>query len=209
MKELGWRAVLAGDGPVEDYRRQATLWHFQILLWKCRAGLTPVRRGPCVRVRIYLSCLRMPKAWQWRLSRDLSHGLAVVTTRVGAHEEVIYRRRNRHFRPVGDQDAFAAALAKLVIRSRHSHPPLGPGAAPIYLNHFSMRAYMRSTGRNYTKPFPRNLKQWLARDDNFHCSPDCNSPLSSMRYDLAFRRRPNRTTLIWHPACVSSGEGSS
>lgn len=78
----------------------------------------------------------------------LSHGLAVVTTRVGAHDEVITDGETGIFVPVGDQDALAAALAKLV-----SDPEicirLSVQGRAHYLNHFSMMAYMRSLEKLY------------------------------------------------------------
>ena len=78
----------------------------------------------------------------------LSHGLAVVTTRVGAHDEVISDGETGVFVPVGDKDALAAALARLVtdpdIRSH-----LSARARAHYLNHFSMKAYMRSMEKLY------------------------------------------------------------
>lgn len=78
----------------------------------------------------------------------LSHGLAVVTTRVGAHDEVITDGETGIFVPVGDQDALAEALAKLV-----SDPEicrrLAVQGRTHYLNHFSMRAYMRSLEKLY------------------------------------------------------------
>ena len=78
----------------------------------------------------------------------LAHGLAVVTTRVGAHGEVISDGETGVFVPVGDKDALAAALAKLVsdpeIRNR-----LSARARAHYLNQFSMKAYMRSLEKLY------------------------------------------------------------
>ena len=61
----------------------------------------------------------------------LAHGLAVVTTRVGAHEEAISDGETGIFVPVGDKDALAAALAKLVVRSRNPQPSLGPRPHPL------------------------------------------------------------------------------
>jgi glycosyltransferase involved in cell wall biosynthesis len=78
----------------------------------------------------------------------LAHGLAVVTTRVGAHEEVISDGETGIFVPVGDENALAAALAKLVTDpGLRNH--LSAKGRTHYLNHFSMEAYLHSLERLY------------------------------------------------------------
>ncbi len=147
MKELRWRAVLAGDGPVEDYRRQAAdlglSGRVEMPGW---LGADEAR-ALCARADI-LALPSHAEGLAMAVLEGLSHGLAVVTTRVGAHEEVISDGKNGVFVPVGDKDALAAALAKLVTdpdaRSR-----LSAGARAHYLNHFSMKAYMRSMEKLY------------------------------------------------------------
>ena len=44
----------------------------------------------------------------------LAHRMAVVTTRVGAHDEVLTHDRTCLFVPVGDADALADTLAQLI-----------------------------------------------------------------------------------------------
>ena len=78
----------------------------------------------------------------------LAHGLAVVTTRVGAHEEVISDGETGVFVPVGDSDALAAALAKLVA-DPGTRKHLSAKGRAHYLAHFSMTAYMRSLEELY------------------------------------------------------------
>lgn len=147
MKELRWRAVLAGDGPVEDYRRQAADMGLSGLVDMPGWLSADETRALCARADI-LVLPSHAEGLAMAVLEGLSHGLAVVTTRVGAHEEVISDGETGVFVPVGDKDALAAALAKLItdpdIRSR-----LAAGARAHYLNHFSMKAYMRSMENLY------------------------------------------------------------
>ena len=147
MKELRWRAVLAGDGPVEDYRRQAADMGLSGLVDMPGWLSADETRALCARADI-LVLPSHAEGLAMAVLEGLSHGLAVVTTRVGAHEEVISDGETGVFVPVGDKDALTAALAKLItdpdIRSR-----LSAGARAHYLNHFSMKAYMRSMENLY------------------------------------------------------------
>ena len=147
MKDLKWRAVLAGDGPVEDYRRQADAMALANLVEMPGWLDAGEARALCARADI-LVLPSHAEGLAMAVLEGLSHGLAVVTTRVGAHDEVITDGETGIFVPVGDQDALAAALAKLV-----SDPEicirLSVQGRTHYLNHFSMRAYMRSLEKLY------------------------------------------------------------
>ncbi|WP_041678597.1 glycosyltransferase family 4 protein [Rhizobium etli] len=147
MKELQWRAVLAGDGPVEDYRRQAAALGLSDLV-KMPGWLgADEAQALCARADI-LVLPSHAEGLAMAVVEGLAHGLAVVTTRVGAHGEVISDGETGVFVPVGDKDALAAALARLVsdpeIRNR-----LSAKARAHYLNQFSMKAYMRSLEKLY------------------------------------------------------------
>ncbi|MDO3432404.1 glycosyltransferase family 4 protein [Rhizobium sp. CBN3] len=147
MKALQWRAVLAGDGPVEDYRRQAAALGLSDLV-KMPGWLgADEAQALCARADI-LVLPSHAEGLAMAVVEGLAHGLAVVTTRVGAHDEVISDGETGVFVPVGDKDALAAALAKLVsdpeIRNR-----LSAKARAHYLNQFSMKAYMRSLEKLY------------------------------------------------------------
>lgn len=147
MKELQWRAVLAGDGPVEDYRRQAAAMGLSDLVempgW---LGADEIK-DLCARADI-LVLPSHAEGLAMAVIEGLAHGLAVVTTRVGAHEEVISDGKTGVFVPVGDQDALAAALAKLVT-DPEMRAELSIKGRVHYLNHFSMTAYMRSIEKLY------------------------------------------------------------
>jgi len=147
MRELQWRAVLAGDGSVEDYRRQAAAMGLSDLVempgW---LGADEIK-DLCARADI-LVLPSHAEGLAMAVIEGLAHGLAVVTTRVGAHEEVISDGKTGVFVPVGDQDALAAALAKLVT-DPEMRAELSVKGRVHYLNHFSMTAYMRSIEKLY------------------------------------------------------------
>lgn len=147
MKELRWRAVLAGDGPVEHYRRQAAAMGLSDLV-KMPGWLgADEAQALCAKADI-LVLPSHAEGLAMAVVEGLAHGLAVVTTRVGAHEEVILDGETGVFVPVGDKDALAAALAKLVTDPEVRNHLSTKGRAH-YLNHFSMRAYMRSLEKLY------------------------------------------------------------
>ncbi|MBY3341741.1 glycosyltransferase family 4 protein [Rhizobium laguerreae] len=147
MKELRWRAVLAGDGPVEDYRRQAAAMGLSDLV-KMPGWLgADEAQALCTRADI-LVLPSHAEGLAMAVVEGLAHGLAVVTTRVGAHGEVISDGETGVFVPVGDKDALAAALAKLVTDPEVRNY-LSAKARAHYLNNFSMKAYMRSLDKLY------------------------------------------------------------
>ena len=70
----------------------------------------------------------------------LAHGLAVVTTPVGAHAEVIEPEQSGLFMPPGDIAALGAALAR-VIGDTALRKRLGAGARQRFLDRFEIRSY--------------------------------------------------------------------
>jgi glycosyltransferase involved in cell wall biosynthesis len=76
----------------------------------------------------------------------LSHGLAVVTTPVGAHLEVIEPGISGIFVPPGDVPALAGALAR-VIHDESLRRRLGRGARERYLKEFDVRRYASRLGQ--------------------------------------------------------------
>ncbi|MBI1171377.1 glycosyltransferase [bacterium] len=140
MQPLAWHAVLAGDGPVETYRAMA-----EDLGLADRVTLTgwldqDRTRALCEEAEI----LVLPshgEGMAMAVLEGLAHGLAVVTTPVGAHGEVISDGQTGVFVPVGDADALADALADLV-----AHPDLRRKIAAAGRAHYksclSIEAYM-------------------------------------------------------------------
>jgi glycosyltransferase involved in cell wall biosynthesis len=147
MRALAWRAVLAGDGPVELYRHQAAAMDLS-----CRVEMpgwldAKEARALCISADI-LVLPSHAEGMAMAVIEGLAHGLAVVTTRVGAHDEVIRDGVNGVFVPVGDTDALAAALARLVAAPEIRNELSSRGRAH-YLDHFSMKAYMQSLDKLY------------------------------------------------------------
>jgi glycosyltransferase involved in cell wall biosynthesis len=142
MRDCRWHAVLAGDGPVEAYRRQAAALGLSSAVdmpgWLDAGRIAAL----CARADI-LVLPSHAEGMAMAVIEGLSHGLAVVTTRVGAHEEVIADGETGLFVPVGDSGALARTLAMLVgdaaLRSR-----LSAAGRSHYLSRFSMVAYLRS-----------------------------------------------------------------
>ena len=141
MAGLRWQAVLAGDGPVAEYRQQASAMGLSDRV--DMPGWLDVdrTRALCRRADI-LVLPSHAEGMAMAVIEGLAHGLAVVTTCVGAHEEAIIDGESGLFVPVGDRDALATTLARLIgdpaLRNR-----LSAGARARYLSQFSMAVYQR------------------------------------------------------------------
>jgi len=142
-----WRAVLAGDGPVEEFRRQAAALGLAGRV--TMPGWLGERetRELCAQADI-LVLPSHAEGMAMAVLEGLAHGLAVVTTRVGAHEEAIVHGTTGVFVPVGDDAALADALARLV-REDAEREWLSTHARAHYLARFSMAAYMRQLNDLY------------------------------------------------------------
>lgn len=144
---LQWQAIIAGDGPVEAYRRQASQLglsgRVEMPGWLDGGEA----RALCRRADI-LVLPSHAEGMAMAVIEGLAHGLAVVTTRVGAHEEAIADGETGLFVPVGDEDALAAALAGL-IRDPALRGSLSIKARLHYLSLFSMAAYQHRLATFY------------------------------------------------------------
>lgn len=147
MKALRWKAIIAGDGPVEDYRNQAEALALADLVEMPGWLGADETRALCSRADI-LVLPSHAEGLAMAVIEGLAHGLAVVTTRVGAHEEVICDGDTGVFVPVGDKDALATALANLV-QDNDQRRRLSARGRLHYLNHFSMKTYMLSLENLY------------------------------------------------------------
>jgi len=78
----------------------------------------------------------------------LANGIAVVTTRVGAHEEVITDGESGLFVPVGDPTALAQAIAGL-LRDPVRRRRLAAAGRQAFVDRFSMTPYMERLERTY------------------------------------------------------------
>lgn len=139
LAALPWRAVLAGDGPVEAHRARARALDVEGRVempgWLDEAATRELCRGAEI-----LVLPSHAEGLAMAVLEGLAHGLAVVTTRVGAHEEVITDGETGLFVPTGDPPALARALARLVADAP-ARRALGEAGRRLFLSRFSMDAY--------------------------------------------------------------------
>jgi glycosyltransferase involved in cell wall biosynthesis len=134
-----WRAVLAGGGPIDEYRRLATelgiAERVEFPGWLDQRGVRAVYEAADV-----LVLPSHAEGLAMAVLEGLSYGLPVITTPVGAHTEVIDPEVSGLFVPAGDVAALAMALVRvnddLALRVR-----LGAAARRRFLEKFHVRAY--------------------------------------------------------------------
>ena len=140
MQPLCWRAVLAGDGPLDLYRERAA-----DLGLGDRVRFTGWLAADEIRtLRAEADILALPshaEGLAMAVLEGLASGLAVVTTRVGAHEEAIIDGRTGAFVPVGDPQALARTLARLVSDPAERRR-LGEAGRKSYLERYAIDGYV-------------------------------------------------------------------
>jgi len=139
MKHRRWRATLAGGGPVDEFRRAAeNLGILDRLCFPGWVGESDVSAlyadGDVLVLPSYAEGLAMS------VLEGMSHGLAVVTTPVGAHSEVIEPEVSGILVPSGDVAALADALVR-VIEDESLRSRLARGARDRFLEGFDVRRY--------------------------------------------------------------------
>ena len=153
LRDKAWTAVLAGDGEVDETRRALA-----------RLGLSDKVRLPgwvdaaaAQKLRDESDILVLPshaEGFAMSVLEGLAQGMAVVTTRVGAHDEVLEDEVNCLLVPPGDVTALAAALRRLIddegLRSR-----LGQAARRLYETDFSMTRYLHRLEALDAKAIPQ------------------------------------------------------
>ena len=147
MHGIPWRAILAGDGPVETYRREAVALGIGDCIdlpgW---VGEAEVRRL-CARSDV-LVLPSHAEGMAMAVLEGMANGLSVVTTRVGAHEEILRDNETAVLLAAGDPDALAAALADLA-RDPARRERLARNARAYFLENLSISAYSKSLRRLY------------------------------------------------------------
>ena len=145
MTSLHWHATLAGDGPLNEFRKLADdlgiLGRMRFPGWLDESGV----RQLCADADILVLPSR-GEGLAMSVLEGLSHGLAVVTTPVGAHLEVIESEVSGIFVPPGDVPALASALAR-VIDDESLRRRLGIGARERFLKEFHIRRYASRLGQ--------------------------------------------------------------
>jgi glycosyltransferase involved in cell wall biosynthesis len=134
-----WRAVIAGSGPVDEFRSMAASLgiadRVHLPGWVDKTQVRALAADADV-----LVLPSHAEGLAMAVLEGLSHGLAVVATPVGAHSEVIEPGVSGLFVPPGDVGALAETLARVIddsiLRER-----LGTGARRRFLAKFDVNGY--------------------------------------------------------------------
>jgi glycosyltransferase involved in cell wall biosynthesis len=139
MKLRRWRATLAGGGPIAEFRKFAgdlgILDRLCFPGWLDQVGVSAL----CADADV-LVLPSHAEGLAMSVLEGLSHGLAVVTTPVGAHLEVIEPDVSGILVPPGDVAALADALVS-VIEDKTLRRRLARGARDRFLEGFDVRGY--------------------------------------------------------------------
>ncbi|WP_037228656.1 glycosyltransferase family 4 protein [Roseobacter sp. GAI101] len=152
LEDGTWQAVIAGDGPIDHYRSEAAL-----------LGLSGRVRFPgwvdadgADRLRKQADILVLPshaEGFAMAVLEGLAQGLAVITTRVGAHDEVLVDGQNALLVPPGDVPALSVALTRLIndeaLRTR-----LGAEGRRLFLSQFGIDGYVDALERLQSAQLP-------------------------------------------------------
>jgi glycosyltransferase involved in cell wall biosynthesis len=139
MKLRRWRATLAGGGPIDEFRKFAD--DLSILDRLCFPGW--LDQNAVSALCADADVLVLPshaEGLAMSVLEGLSHGLAVVTTPVGAHSEVIEPNVSGILIPPGDIAALAEALVSMIENETLRHQ-LARGARDRFLEGFDVRRY--------------------------------------------------------------------
>lgn len=152
MAGRSWFATLAGDGPAADYFEQARglglAGRIDLPGW--------LSEGEVAALCADADILVLPshgEGFAMAVLEGLAHGLCVVTTRVGAHEELLEHERTCLFVPVGDADALALALARLA-DDPAERERLGRAGRALFLSTLDITTYVRRL--DALQSFPRH-----------------------------------------------------
>jgi glycosyltransferase involved in cell wall biosynthesis len=139
LKHLRWRATLAGGGQIDEYRNLAN--DLGILDSLCFPGwLDETRTSELCAGADVLVLPSYAEGMAMSVLEGLSHGLAVITTPVGAHSEVIEPEVSGILVPPGDIPALTDALVR-VIADENLRNRLARGARDRFLEKFDVRGY--------------------------------------------------------------------
>ena len=139
LAALPWRATLAGDGPVDEFRARAAALGLSDRVAFPGWIDQPAASALCAAADI-LALPSHAEGLAMSVLEGLAHGLAVVATPVGAHAEVIEPEQSGLFVPPGDMVALGAALIRVIgdptLRER-----LRAGARQRFLDRYDVRSY--------------------------------------------------------------------
>lgn len=140
LRHASWCATLAGDGMVTQYRDELAQLglsdHVHLPGWVSTEAASELRSKADI-----LVLPSHAEGFAMAVLEGLAAGLAVITTRVGAHGEVLIDGENCLLVPPGDAEALACALKRLIdddaLRER-----LAEAGRKLYLSRFGMADYV-------------------------------------------------------------------
>jgi glycosyltransferase involved in cell wall biosynthesis len=145
MKRRHWRATLAGGGSIDEFRNLAEdlgiLERLCFPGWLDEVGVSAL----CVDADV-LVLPSHAEGLAMSVLEGLAHGLAVVTTPVGAHSEVIEPDVSGILVPPGNVAALADALVSVIEDATLRHR-LARGARERFLEGFDVRRYAVRLGQ--------------------------------------------------------------
>jgi glycosyltransferase involved in cell wall biosynthesis len=145
MRDRRWRATLAGGGAIDEFRSFAE--HLGIVeKVSFRGWLDQVAVSALYADADILVLPSHAEGLAMSVLEGLSHGLAIITTPVGAHSEVIEPEVSGIFVPPGDVAALASVLVR-VIEDQSLRSQLARGARARFLEGFDVRRYAARLGQ--------------------------------------------------------------
>lgn len=145
VRRRRWRATLAGGGPIAEFRALAQ--DLGILERLCFPGqIDEVGVSALCADADVLVLPSHAEGLAMSVLEGLSHGLAVITTPVGAHSEVIEPEVSGILVPPGDVAALEDALVR-VIEDESLRSRLARGGRHRFLEAFDVRRYAARLGQ--------------------------------------------------------------
>jgi glycosyltransferase involved in cell wall biosynthesis len=166
LRARQWRATLAGDGPIDEFRRLTSDFGISERInfpgWLNESGV----RALCSDADV-LVLPSHAEGLAMAVLEGLSHGLAVVTTPVGAHSEVIEGEVSGILVPPGDVEALTGALVRL-IEDKNLCQRLRAGARNRFLKKFDVCAYAERLGQLHAGLLldPRDASRAIGTEQN-------------------------------------------
>jgi glycosyltransferase involved in cell wall biosynthesis len=158
LRSRQWRATVAGDGPIDEFRRLTNDFGISERV-NFPGWLDQSRVGALCSDADVLVLPSHAEGLAMAVLEGLSHGLAVITTPVGAHSEVIEPEVSGILVPPGDVEALTGALVRL-IEDKNLCQRLRAGARSRFLEKFDVRAYAERLGQLHMRLLsdPRNVR---------------------------------------------------
>lgn len=137
---LAWRAVIAGDGAVEETREAIT--HADLGARVTIPGwVGPTEAERLLREADILVLPSFDENLPMSVIEGMAHRLAVIATPVGAVEDILAHNETGLLVPPGDPTALAGALERL-IREPETRMSLGAAAQKFHTAHLEITPYL-------------------------------------------------------------------